>query len=649
MSAEETTTTTTCETQETIVGRCVECQQPFDEFDPHCVCTVCREPSLVCRECQAQLMEYHCVRHAHLKTCYFSNLQAYMDETQLERQLVELDEHLQAIAVGRRFRQKRKTLQKQMDRVRERLQQLRHDVAAGGGSSETAKGVDQSKHRQCRNCGDVACTGRCWGYYGLKRKEVLEKQIQDSPSKTSVQGCRGGSKCTNAAPLLPKKYRREQAVQEMKRLRYAMPPSAYRNPETGIRVPPCSTRLLQCATKAKWCGETVLRVVQDEFVELRRPEVLQEIISHGLLRINGRSISALEASDMQLKSSDRIARVLHWHEAPVCVPAQIKVTKVALPDAVMQEYSVRDDALIYVCDKPSSVPVHPAGPYLSNSLTVMVEAQELLEPQSLNPVHRTDRVTSGLTICCTDPVVSRIFHRCLSEGSVRKLYVARVSGKFPASADKAEATLQKRRSEAGRWLWLTDLQALHVDAHVHTVDPANGIRTVSTEGKPSQSLFKCLRYDQTTHTSIIACSPETGRNHQIRVHLQWLGFPIVGDMQYGSTVESTVDLSKSAVDAMVSLASSDERRLDSLSDADIASAKQACPCCVGGRHGMLKSFTEAQLLKHGHSIQLHAVRYSIVVPPKRKKPPTKEPLAVVNLAVELPEWASATIKPCDLP
>jgi tRNA pseudouridine32 synthase len=336
-----------------------------------------------------------------------------------------------------------------------------------------------------------------------------------------------------------------------------MPPRAYRDPTTGIRVPPCTTRVLSCSTRAKWCGESVISVVQNEFSELGRADVLQAVLANGLLQVNGRSLTLNEAYDVQLKSSDKIARVVHWHEAPVCVPERIEVTKVSLPEVAIKEYGLENStaAFVYVCNKPASVPVHRAGPYFGNSLIVMVEAQEQLEPLTLNPVHRVDRVTSGLTLCCTDSTVARLFHKSLSEGNVQKMYLARVSGKFPSSTENAESSLRKSTRDA-TWTWLDSQKVVQLDAPVHTIDAANGVRTVSSKGKPSQSLFQLLTYDASTDTSVLSCCPVTGRNHQLRVHLQWLGFPIAGDVQYGSRMydSSQHNMSEKALDLMVNMA-----------------------------------------------------------------------------------------------
>jgi predicted sulfurtransferase len=75
--------------EETVVGKCFYCQSPYDTFHPHCVCTVCREPTLVCSPCQEHVEEYHCVNHFYLRTCYFTNLSRFSDD-ELQRQLGEL-------------------------------------------------------------------------------------------------------------------------------------------------------------------------------------------------------------------------------------------------------------------------------------------------------------------------------------------------------------------------------------------------------------------------------------------------------------------------------------------------------------------------------------------------------------------------------
>lgn len=617
-----------------MVGRCISCDEPYDAFDPHCVCTVCREPTLTCRDCQEQLKEYHCRQHYHLRSCYFYDINRF-SFAELRQQLDGLNSCLDEIAVGRRFKQKRKTLLKQCDRIKERLLEI--DDATSSSELPTAM-------PKCRNCGEIDCSGRCWGFHSLKRKGILEQKKEaprDQPTKHPQDETQSAR-----SPTIVKKPRRDRFVDEAEQLLLSQPASTFRDSVTGVRVPPPCTRVLQTAVKAKWCGETVITVVQKQFVELARPEVIRQVLEHGLLRVNNVAVSVTSASDLQLKMSDTISRVVHWHEPPVLVPHEIGVEKVSLPLSVLNEFGVStddDDAFVYVCNKPSSVPVHPAGPYLANSLTVMIEAQEKLASRSLNPIHRTDRVTSGLTLCCTNPKIGRIFHRCLTEGEVQKMYIAKVHGQFPSSQNERGIS---SRDNLGECQWSGNY--VEVVAPVETVDPANGIRVVSTKGKVSKSLFRSLKYNPADDTSLIVCIPVTGRNHQLRVHLQWIGFPIVNDIQYEGKVEPSLS-SQSDVGLNQMVASMEcggtEKKLSSLSESDVLAAKQACECCRGGREGIRNSFSSAQLLEEGHSIFLHALLYRVTIRPKKRRPDKikADPLATVDFKVDPPDWAGPGI------
>ena len=138
-----------------VVGQCLECQQSFDQFDPHCVCTVCREPTLVCDSCREQLVEYHCSIHANIKHCYFTNLDSF-SVGDLQKQLLGLQTELEALAVGRMFKQKRRSLVRQLSRVQAKIDELKGGVSVG-----------QKQLAACSKCGSAdGCPGRCWGFNG---------------------------------------------------------------------------------------------------------------------------------------------------------------------------------------------------------------------------------------------------------------------------------------------------------------------------------------------------------------------------------------------------------------------------------------------------------------------------------------------------
>ena len=613
-----------------VVGKCLYCTAPYDTFHPSCVCTVCREPTLVCDACRTSAPEYHCKDHFYLRLCYFSNLTRY-NTGDLEKHLGQLEELMEAIAVGKRYKQKRKTLSKQIEKLRDHLE-----------SAEINNSVtDQEYSTMCRNCGEVECLGGCWGFYGLKRKEALEKQKsnKDEPSLKKARQSRLSSNQRNS-----KLGQKERAIQEIKTLGLAKPSSMYRDPESGIRVPPPCIRVIRTLVKGKWCGKTTRRIVEEEFPYLSKN--ISRVVENGLLKVNG-NVDV----DIKLKNMDEICRIMHWHEPPVIVPENIPVQRICLDQAVIDEYNLVasecDTLEIYVCNKPSSVPVHPAGPYLANCLTTMVESALGLEPRALIPCHRIDRVTSGLTICCTNIGVARLLQSKMDEGRVRKLYVARVRGFFPST----EATFRPVPID-GLLQDVVNIEfvegCIEVNAPIETSDPAAGVRIVSRAGKPSKSRFCCLAYDNESDTSLLSCCPITGRGHQLRVHLQFLGHPIVDDVQYGGSSAASTSYMMRAIEQIRKSSSyeiKEKAYYDSCSPSEASSARELCGCCNQGEGGVAESFTEPQLLHYGYAIALHAVKYEISIPRKKNKENSidfvdSDDIAKIQLSVRLPEWAT---------
>jgi 23S rRNA-/tRNA-specific pseudouridylate synthase len=390
--------------------------------------------------------------------------------------------------------------------------------------------------------------------------------------------------------------------------------------------------VIQTNTKGKWCGKSVLQVVRQEFADVSKE--LEVILGHNLLRVNGKIVT--KEDDVKMKNMDIIDRIVHWHEPPVLVPERIPVEIASIPGAVIEEYNLNEtEATLLICDKPSSVPVHPTGPYFSNSLTVMVEAQCGLEPKSLFPCHRLDRVTSGLTICTSHVEVSRMVQSKMDKGSVRKLYIAKVQGKFP-SKQASFGEVQLERNTLINFRYLEDVDAIEIDAPIHAADPTAGIRVIANGGKPSTSRFRRVSYNADEDTSLIVCHPVTGRGHQLRVHLQALGYPITGDILYGGKLLSGTGVKDAAVDVMMQNFSEGENGSDLVSVSDVDAAKSACRCCTGGKEGIEASFTQAQLLGGGHAISLHALRYEIDF--YSKKDATKL-IGTLSMQVGIPAWA----------
>ncbi len=723
------------------VGTCRYCEVPYDSFDPHCVCTVCKEPILVCKTCQASraqtdvedstesnnepgqpnrpqhLREYHCLTHKHLENCYFTNLEGFAPE-ELSEQLFELETLQKDIAVGKKFRQRRKTLAKQCAKIEARLSEIGLCKDTSNGNYKNREGIEL----KCRNCGQIGCSGKCWGFHGLKRKRVLEQKEREGQQQQRSNAKENRREATkndqNKRLKEQKELQKQKEIDEWIASGLTLGPQSGRDPITGLRVPKPCVRILESTTKGKWCGRSLLKVLQTEFpnsfqsrsahkqsdkaesTESETENTLRILLRKGLIRVNGTPIKSLDdANEYKLKNMDVIDRIVLWHEPPIHLPSEtIRVQKIPIPESFIPPSKNKDDSIpisdnnIYVCDKPSTVPVHPAGPYLSNSMTILVEAQEGLRPKTLIPCHRIDRVTSGMTICCADSRVAKLIQTTMAAKSykrgnstssdISKQYLAKVSGRFPTDENHgAPSGLPSLNDDTNaRWDWIASDQMdtnlsdsfvsaqsamfLQVNAPIETIDPLNGVRKITSKGKASTSLFRFLQYDAESDTSIIMCIPVTGRSHQLRVHLEWLGHSIINDVQYGGITSATIDPSVGIQRIVDNVREYNSRAPDqclnhdsSITDELALAAQEVCPTCdleTQGK-GPSSAFSPAQLLQGGHAIYLHAYRYRLSFPSVTKhksghetcEKSNDEPSTFqVDLTVDLPPWAPNLRRRC---
>lgn len=121
-------------------------------------------------------------------------------------------------------------------------------------------------------------------------------------------------------------------------------------------------------------------------------------------------------------------------------------------------------------------------------------------------IHRLDKMTKGLVFFCKRDFFLAYFDDKLAHKEINREYLAIVKGKFK------DCIVTK---------------PIGKDRHV------NNKYRVSDTGKFAKTYFKCLKYRN--GYSLVSCKLETGRTHQIRVHLSYLGFPIVNDEIYGKT------------------------------------------------------------------------------------------------------------------
>ncbi|KAI5831254.1 pseudouridine synthase [Schizophyllum commune Tattone D] len=241
--------------------------------------------------------------------------------------------------------------------------------------------------------------------------------------------------------------------------------------------------------KERWIGREILEVVSTEFRD-RSMEFYRYALESGVTTINGK----VARPDTIIRNGDRIENVVHRHEPPVT----------STPVRVLLHDTERG---FIVVNKPGSIPVHAAGRYNRNSLIHILMHE--MGFKKVYTVNRLDRLTSGLMIIPLNADLARSLTKEFIEGSVRKEYVARVKGNFPDGEVVCEEPLL-------------------------TVDRQMGLNIVHPEGRPAKTVFNKIRYDPHTNSSVVHCKPYTGRSHQLRVHLQYLGFPIANDPVYSS-------------------------------------------------------------------------------------------------------------------
>ena len=174
-----------------------------------------------------------------------------------------------------------------------------------------------------------------------------------------------------------------------------------------------------------------------------------------------------------------------------------------------------EDEHILAVDKPAGMLVHPSRSRLTGTLAnrVIGYYQRTGQKCAFHPITRLDRDTFGIVLLAKNAHIHGILNTFLSENKIQKTYHALVySGPL---------------EETG-----------NIDAPIARRPLPSLLRYVNPEGKPSLTEFTVL--ERKTGITKLALQPITGRTHQLRVHCAHMGFPILGDPQYGSEASQAI-------------------------------------------------------------------------------------------------------------
>ena len=248
-------------------------------------------------------------------------------------------------------------------------------------------------------------------------------------------------------------------------------------------------------------GQRIDKLLMSNQVASSRTQ-LQNYIAEGYLKVNGNIAKA----NYKVRLHDEITLVI-----PDSVDMTIEAQDMNLD-------IVYEDSDVIVVNKPSGMIVHPSPGIYKDTLVngLLYACKDLSGINGVNRpgiVHRIDKDTSGLLMVAKNDMAHQSLSKQLQDKTVKRFYYALVHGVINHNYGKIDAPIGRDAR---------DRQAMTV-TDVNAKEAVTNFRVVE-------------RYKNYT---LVECQLETGRTHQIRVHFQYIGHPVVGDPKYGRRRDNT--------------------------------------------------------------------------------------------------------------
>ncbi|MDB5727516.1 MAG: RluA family pseudouridine synthase, partial [Noviherbaspirillum sp.] len=285
-------------------------------------------------------------------------------------------------------------------------------------------------------------------------------------------------------------------LNEARILTKTLPDIELEDGDLDSNVPPESAPIVLKLTSDA-CGERLDKVISRLVPQFSRSR-LQQWMEAGHVTVDGQPARA---------------KTIALGDETIVVQPQTSAEEQAFSPEPMQLTIMHEDRAILVLDKPAGLVVHPgAGNWsgtLLNGLLHHVPAAAGVPRAGI--VHRLDKETSGLMVVAKTLEAQTNLVRQLQARSVRREYLAMVWGK-PHASGKIDAAIGRHPRDRVK------MAVSELGSAKPAVTHYERVATGAIDGRP---------------VSLMRCQLETGRTHQIRVHMQSIGFPLVGDALYG--------------------------------------------------------------------------------------------------------------------